>query len=240
MTNTPSSTYAKDSFHKIKEFLFLLGLNLWVSLKEFFAFFVIAYRYYGNWKFCKIDFKLRLLYLFNNGFAISKKYMQEKQAEQIYVYGETPLPTWEQIAKSCQISAKDTLIELGCGRGRVCFWSHCFLGCKVIGLEQIPVFVTQAQSIVKEFELAQISFEQEDFLKADLSQGTVLYLYGSCMEDADISKLAKVCSKLASGTKIITVSFNLDDYLSGKFEIMKCFPAQFTWGTGDVFLQVVK
>lgn len=227
-----------STFQKSKEFLYLIWINLTVTIKEIIEFVFIAVRYYSNWTFCKVDCALGWLYLFDNPFAISKKFMQEKGAEQIYVYGETPLTTWETIAKHCKISEKDTLIELGCGRGRVCFWSRLFLGCKVVGIEQIAPFVERAQAVAQRFKISNIEFRCEDFLKSNLSGATVIYIYGSCMQDQEIENLAKKISSLPMGTKVISVSYPLSDY-SNSFELMNSFPAQFTWGTGDVYLQVV-
>ncbi len=234
----PNSS-ATSTLQKSKEFFYLVWINLAVSVREFIEFWFIAFRYYTNFTFCKVDCALRWLYLFDNPFAISKNYMQNKGADQIYVYGETPLTTWEKIAKNCRISEHDTLVELGCGRGRLCFWSRLFIGCKVVGIEQIPQFVERAQCVADRFKLSGIEFRYEDFLKSNLSGATVIYLYGSCMDDAEVTKLAQAISRLPIGTKVISVSYPLTDY-SNSFELMNSFPAHFTWGMGDVFVQVVK
>lgn len=235
-----STQPAKKIWNQMKEFLQLAWIRLRIACQDFWDFISVAARYYRNWTFCKLDGQLYGLYLFNNAFSISKKYRQAQQAEEIYVYGETPLITWQKIAETCRINAKDTLIELGCGRGRLCFWSKCFIGCQVIGIEEIGLFVKRARYLVEKEHLSGIQFFEENFLEADLGKGTVLYLYGSCLEDEAITQLAKKCASLAVGTKIITVSYSLAEYLDGSFEVLRCFPASFPWGTADVYLQVVK
>ncbi len=38
------------------------------------------------------------------------------------------------IARECGIQKEDVVFELGCGRGRTCFWLNTFIGCKVVGI----------------------------------------------------------------------------------------------------------
>jgi SAM-dependent methyltransferase len=181
------------------------------------------------------------MYLFDNPFSISKRFLRKRGESDIYAYGETPLTTLDTILQECQVTAKDTVFELGCGRGRTCFWIHQILGAKVIGIEYIPDFIERARRIQKKLKIEGVEFRLEDMLTSDFSGGTVFYLYGSCLDDATIKKLIAKFSKLPAGTKIITVSFSLNDYAPpGTFEVMKCFPAHFTWGLGDVYLQMKK
>jgi SAM-dependent methyltransferase len=187
----------------------------------------------------KVDITLLAKSLFKNPFRVSKKFLKEQGATNIYAYGETPLTSLSLIAENCRISQKDVVFELGCGRGRSCFWLNCFLGCRVVGIEYIPEFVNDANEIKDLYHLSNVNFRNEDMLTADLSEATMIYLYGTCLEDTDIKKLITKFEKLRSGTKIITVSYSLLDYTDTAepfFKIMKVFPAEFTWGTADVYL----
>jgi SAM-dependent methyltransferase len=225
----------------VKEYLSLLGLNLKVKGRNFFEYLRILYRYYRRLPFAKTDSSLTLMYLFDNPFSISRRYFLHRAHSEEYTYGETPLTTFEQIAKEARITPQDTVYELGCGRGRVCFWLHHFIGCPVVGVEMVPDFVVRAQRIQKKLGLEKIEFRNEDFLNTDLSKATVIYLYGTCLEEETIKKLIKHFKKLKSGTRIITISYPLSDYTDEPlFETMKRFPARFTWGEGDVYIQVKK
>ena len=131
----------------------------------------------------------------------------------IYTYGETPLTTLETIAKECRLTGKaDVVFELGCGRARTCFWLHEFVECHVVGVEQIPEFVTRANHVAVKFGVQGVEFRNEDMLQTDLTGATVLYLYGTCLEKTFIEKLIKKFEKLPSGTKIITISFALEEF----------------------------
>jgi SAM-dependent methyltransferase len=225
---------------KISEILKLWLLNLAVAKRSAVEYAKVVFRYYRNPLFRKADLSLLLQYLFKSPFRISKAFMQGRGAHNIYVYGETPLTTLDKIARECGISKNDTVFELGCGRGRTCFWLACFFGCQAVGIEYIPEFIQKALFVKERCNIANVEFLQEDILEADFSAATVIYLYGSNFGDTFLKKLIKKMKSLKEGTKIITVSYPLNDYAQGHlFETQKRFPASFTWGEADVYFQVI-
>ncbi len=233
---------AQLNFSKLKEFFNLLNTHLVVQTRNLFENIKIICKYYTtNLSFFKTDVSLLLTYLFDNPFAISKRFLLLKGEIDIYAYGETPLTSLQIIAEKCQITSKDLVLELGCGRGRTCFWLNSFIGCKVIGIELIPEFVERAERIRKKLKITGVRFLQEDFFLTDYSKATVVYLYGTCLEKYQVEKLINSLSTLPSGAKIITVSYALNDFSNTKlFETMKRFPVPFTWGTADIYMQIKK
>lgn len=229
------------TMEKVKEYSGLLWLNFQVSIRNALDNFSTALNYYSNIKFAKVDMALLGSYLFNNPFTISKRFLEKKKAEDIYAYGETPLTTFAEILKACDVKQGDVFYELGSGRGRTCFWANAFIGCKTVGIEYIPNFVEKANKLVKKFDLKDIEFRCEDMLDTQMSDATVVYLYGTCLDDETIRQMEEKFSKLPSGTKIITVSYSLNSYAPNRrYEVMKRFPARFTWGEGDVYLNIRK
>ena len=78
-------------------------------------------------------------------------------------------------------------------------------------------------------------------LETNSAGATVIYLYGTCLDDSLITLLAKRLSMLPTGTKIITVSFALEEYFPySPIKLVKSFPAKFTWGVADVYVQQIK
>jgi hypothetical protein len=232
---------SKDSGVDFNDYFRLMGLRLIVQMRSLVEFSRVALRYYPNLKFCKIDLSLLTLYFAHNPFSISKDFLQRKGEKEVYAYGETPLTTMDHISKECQITPQDTVFELGSGRGRACFWLNTFIGCKVVGIEYIPEFVKRANTIKTRFEIEDVEFRQQDMLNTDYSNATVVYLYGTNLEDSAIQKLVEKFQALASGTKIITISYSLNEYTSQPiFEVMKHFTAPFPWGMADVYLQIKK
>lgn len=231
----------KMEWKNVTEYFTLLGINLVVKWRNLVEYLRVLYRYYRKIPFAKIDGSVILMYLFDNPFSISRRYFTHRSNSDEYTYGETPLTTFEQISKEARITPQDTVYELGSGRGRLCFWLRSFVGCKVVGVEIVPDFVIRAKRIQRKLGIEGIEFRAEDFLKTDLKNASVIYLYGTCLEDNTIKQLIKHFKDLPQGTRIITVSYSLSDYTNEPlFETMKRFPARFTWGKGDVYIQVKK
>ncbi len=226
---------------KFKNFIDLLWTRLVVTKKNTVEYYRVMGRFYGNANFRWQDIALLSQYLFRSPYKINKQFLLKRGEKEVYTYGETPLTTLEKIVDACQIGPKDHVIELGCGRGRVCYWLHHIKGCTVKGIDYIPEFIEKANLVRKKFHVKGVSFECCDLLEADLEGATVIYLYGTCLEDEYIRKLAEKFKTLPSGAKIVTVSYPLTDYAADvDFEIMKRFPLEFTWGSADVYLQIRK
>lgn len=232
---------SEQTLTKIKEYLPLLFLNLKVKAYNFAEYLKTIGRFYHNHTFLKIDSYLVFSYLVRNPFHISKRFLLNKGEANVHAYGETPLTTLEQISKECRLSSKDVVYELGCGRGRTCFWLNQFIGCRVVGVDFVPEFIQRANEIKKKFQLNEMEFRLENFLDTDLSGATVIYLYGTCLPTSTIEQLISKFATLPKGTKIITVSYPLTDYCKEPlFEVMRRFPIRLTWGTTDAYLQIKK
>lgn len=148
------------------------------------------------------------------------------------VYGETPLPLLDKIARECGLSSQDVFFELGCGRGRgALFLSHAY-DCKVIGIDQVPYFIQTAQKIGAELP---IEFRCENMVNADLTGATAIYLYGTGLPDEVIVDLATKFEQLPLTTKIVTVSYPLCEY-SSAFVTKKQFTGIFPWGEGEIYI----
>lgn len=224
-----------------KEFLQLFALNLVVLKRNFLEFIKVVYRYYPKLSFAKVDLTLLALYVFQNPFKISKRFLKNRGESELYLYGETPLTTLEKIAKFAEIQREDLVFELGCGRGRSCFWLKSFIQCSVVGVEYVPEFIERANFVKKYYDLEGVIFLLDDMLNVNFQNGTLFYLYGTCYDTPFIEKLIEKFKDLPKGTKIITVSYSLDQYTEDfVFEVVKKFSAEFTWGQADVYLQVVK
>lgn len=217
----------------------LLWTRSRVAFYEFKEYFKVLFRYYSHWQFCKVDLRLIASYFFSSPFEISKQFLIQKGEQDVYTYGETPLTTMDLIAQQVEITSDDVFYELGCGRGRACFWVRFFRGCKVIGIDFVPEFIETAIQIANFEKVAEIQFRNENFLECDLGDATIIYLYGLQLPDQEIQKLAKRLETLPTGAKLISVGYPLKDYYSNScYEVMHCFTAPFPWGETEVYLQV--
>jgi len=207
-------------------------MMIWLKTQCFFFvdYLKTVWNYYRNRTFAKVDFLLRCRYFFQNPFRISRQFLEKRGESDIYAYGETPLITLDHICKECGMTKDDVVFELGCGRGITCFWLNLWLGCEVVGIEYIPKFVENAQTVVQTHHLKGIRFRLEDMLETDLTGATIIYLYGTCLDDESIQKLVEKFSQLPKGTKIITTSYSLP-----AFEITHRFKGRFAWGQSAIY-----
>jgi SAM-dependent methyltransferase len=225
---------------RILDFLDLLRLHFLIKGKLFFEWMRVIGRYYRKWKFAQVDLTLLGCYILANPFRLTRQYFQQQGVEHPHLFGETPLTTLEVIARECEITSDDFFLELGMGRGRAAFWLNQFIGCRYLGVELVPCFVRFARKIAEKRGLTGLEFYCQDFLRCDLADASVIYFYGTNYPDSTIRELAMRLREAEVGTKIITVSFPLSDYMDdSRFEVVKVFNAAFTWGEGEVFLQRV-
>lgn len=194
------------------------------TLKREFPFFFDCYQLFKR------------AYRFCNPFRISKIYLKSIGASDLHQYGETPLPALAKIAKECHLTKKDRILELGCGRGIGCFFLHQLLGCRVIGVDWVPLFIQKAREIY-EVVGGDLQFICDDISSVDLTEATAIYLFGTCLEESLIAALIERFKQLPCGVKIITISYPLSDY-DPAFACVKEFSVRFPWGEADVYLNV--
>lgn len=213
-------------------------LTLKATYFRLFEWLRVVLRYYKcEPNFFWIDCLLGSSYLVKNPHRISRDFLKKRGAKNIYAYGETPLTTLDTISKACGICAKDCVFELGCGSGRSCFWLQTFVNCRTVGIDYLPEFIFKAKRVARWAGLGNLDFVQADYSQADLHKATVIYLYGTCLEDSAIEKLVDHFKSLRSGTKVITVSYPLTDF-SSDFILLKEFTGRFPWGRASIYLNI--
>lgn len=197
-------------------------LFLWLEqLKTILLFYRLP-------RFALLDILLGCLYLFSNPFTLCRRFMQTRGEERVHAYGETPLSTWRQIAVLAKIEAKDVFIDLGCGRGKVCFWTASWIGCKTIGVDWVPPFIRRASFLSLFFSSLRLQFLQRSISEIPLREATVLYLYTFHPEEETLD-----FSLLSPGTRVITISEPLSH---PRFKVSDSCSVRFPWGEAEVFI----
>lgn len=222
----------------MKEYFKLLGLRIVVTFWNLIEYLKVVFLYYIHPRFLLADTLMVFSYLFSNPYRMNNQFLSRIGTKERHVYGETYLTTFDIISQKAGITLKDTVFELGCGRGNVCLWLACVIGCQVVGIDFVPGYIQKADRIRRWVGIKNVRFECEDFLDADLSGATVVYSYGSCFGDEFLKKLINKLSSLPAGTIIITVSYPLNEYDPKKrFDVISTFTAPYPWGTADVYIQ---
>ncbi|KEQ18968.1 rRNA adenine N-6-methyltransferase family protein [Endozoicomonas numazuensis] len=218
--------------------LLLLGLRVhgfeWIELIKVF------FRYSFHRPFLKAFLELKFRYLLDSPFQVSKRYLLNKQSEDVYLYGETPLTALDEISTKAELNATDHVFELGAGSGFTSLWLATVAGVRVTSIEQVPTFCRRLRRVSQSMASGCLKVIEEDYLESDLSEASVIYLYASNLDDLTIRCLTLRMLALKSGSKVISVSYPLQEYcpVPGVFKLKQQFTVRFPWGEAEVFLQV--
>ena len=184
---------------------------------------------------------LKLSYLLDSPYGVSRRYQRRNKAKNIYVYGETPLTTLEIIATKSGVTSLDHVFELGAGSGFTSLWLRGVIGCQVTAIELIPLFCWRLHRTVRRMKLAGVDVRCANYLDTSFNDASMIYLYGSNLDDPAITKLATRLGALPEGVRIITISYALQPYVDQPlFALVGQFCVPFEWGEAEVFVQKVK
>jgi hypothetical protein len=107
-------------------------------------------------------------------------------------YQPTPARHILHMLRLCALTHADTLIDLGSGLGHVPILASLLTPARAIGIELEPAYIATARECARSLNLHRAAFIQQNAIDADLSAGTVFYLYtpftGSIL-DAVLHKL---------------------------------------------------
>jgi len=214
-------------------------LYFFFKIKNYFfkQWLLTVYKYYSNIKFLFFDLCFSFLYFFLNPYRITRRFLEKRYNKRIYDYGETPLTQIEKIAKECNLRSTDKLLELGAGRGKISFWLHYFVRCKITAIEQIPTFVKIANIFIKVLRIKNLKFLCKNYLNLEMGNFDVIYLYGTTLDDEKIKLLINKFKKQPSSVKIITISYSLSEY-DNSFICKKSFDISFPWGQTKAYINV--
>lgn len=92
-------------------------------------------------------------------------------------YQPTPARHVLDLLHRCVLGPQDVLVDLGAGLGHVPLLAALCSPARTCGIEIEPTYVRSARAVAGELGLDRVSFLCQDVREADLSVGTVFYLY---------------------------------------------------------------
>jgi Histone methylation protein DOT1 len=120
-------------------------------------------------------------------------------------YQPTPVRHILHLIAASLLSEDDVFVDLGSGLGHVPLLVSMLAGVRSVGIEVQAAYVASAQECAESLRLGRVRFVAEDARAADLSGGTVFYLYspflGSMLTDVlsmlrreSMRRFIKICS----------------------------------------------
>jgi len=99
------------------------------------------------------------------------------RADEMVFYQPTPVRYILRLIVASALSAVDVFVDLGSGLGHVPLLASMLTGAKSLGIEVEAAYIASAQECAQRLQLSRVRFLHEDARAADLSAGTVFYLY---------------------------------------------------------------
>lgn len=126
-------------------------------------------------------------------------------------YVPTPPQVVEAMLELAGVTSRDFVIDLGSGDGRVVITAAQKYGARGRGYDIDTQLVDRSNAAARRLGLEQrVSFREEDVLKADIREATVvtLYLLPEMMKELR----AKLLRELKPGTRIVSHDFDFADW----------------------------
>jgi SAM-dependent methyltransferase len=124
-------------------------------------------------------------------------------------YGETPPTTMLQVLEVGGATSDDVFYDMGCGLGLPTVVAAHFCK-KAVGFEILPEVAEKAREVAGALGLGNAVFELADFKTADVTEGTFIFCYATCLREQSRAELAACVSRTRSGSRIVTVTHNLE------------------------------
>lgn len=126
-------------------------------------------------------------------------------------YVPTPMPVVDAMLSMAGVKKADTLIDLGCGDGRIVIRAAERYGCRGIGVDLDPQRITEAQRNAREKNVRQLTqFVVGDVFEFDFSKATVVTMY--LLPSVNLKLRPRLLAELAPGTRIVSHDFDMGDW----------------------------
>ena len=110
-----------------------------------------------------------------------------QQSPEMVPYQPTPVRHILQLIVATALAEDDVFVDLGSGLGHVPLLVSIMTGVHSLGVEVQATYVASARECAQSLHLSRVQFIPQDARDADLSRGTVFYLYspfnGSILTD---------------------------------------------------------
>ena len=126
------------------------------------------------------------------------------------------VPTSDGVAAAmltlAHVTANDVVYDLGSGDGRIVIAAAKTFGARGVGVELDPALVKEARKNAQTAGVAdRVTFRQEDLLKTDFSDATVVTLYLSTTLNLRVRGILQ--RQLKPGARVVSHRFTMGDWM---------------------------
>jgi hypothetical protein len=127
-------------------------------------------------------------------------------------YVPTPQRVVDEMLRMGKVTAKDMVIDLGSGDGRINITAAAKLGARGFGVDLDPELVRYANAAAAKAGVAdRAQFFQRDIFDTDLSKADVVTMY--LLPEVNMMARPKLLAELRPGTRVVTHDYHFEDWL---------------------------
>jgi len=140
--------------------------------------------------------------------AVAQQTAPLREPDVIFV--PTPADVVTAMLKLANVTAKDTVYDLGCGDGMIVTAAAKEFGATAVGIDINPVRVKEAnERVAKAGVTDKVKILNEDLFTANISQATVVTLY--LLQSLNEKLIPKLNKELKPGTRIVSQTFSMGE-----------------------------
>lgn len=127
------------------------------------------------------------------------------------IFVPTPDEVVDKMLELAQVTAKDTVYDLGCGDGRIVITAAQRYGVRAVGIDIDPQRIAEANANAQKAGVTdKVRFIEGDLFEANISEATVVTLYLLTRLNAKLRP--KLHSELKPGTRVVSHAFDMGDW----------------------------
>jgi SAM-dependent methyltransferase len=120
-----------------------------------------------------------------------------------------------EMLKLADVTAADTVYDLGCGDGRIVITAAKEFGAHAVGVDINPERIEEARANAEHAGVTEkVKFIQRDLFKAEIRPATVVTLY--LLPSVNLKLRPRLLSELKPGTRVVSHSFDMGDWKPDK------------------------
>src|SRR5438093_7059960 len=131
--------------------------------------------------------------------------------ESLAPYVPTPQPVVDRMLELAGVTSKDLVYDLGCGDGRIVITAAKKYGARGVGVDINPERIREANENARSAGVEKlVTFIEQDALKVDVSQATVVTLY--LLSSSNLKLRPILTRQLKPGARIVSHAFSMGDW----------------------------
>ncbi len=127
------------------------------------------------------------------------------------IFVPTPNDVVAKMLEMAQVTANDTVYDLGCGDGRIVIAAAQKYGARGVGVDIDPERIKEARENARQARVAdRVRFVLGDLFETDISAATVVTLY--LLTELNIKLRPKLLAELKPGTRVVSHAFSMGEW----------------------------